>query len=90
MVNNLGKERLEEIEDIKMGDQGTRMWERGEIAWAANSGLICVSVGALIAGITYFKFILVPLMTSYFLVFLVSPVMDVFEHRPMICGCVPK
>jgi hypothetical protein len=88
MVNNLGKELLEEIEDIRMGDQGTRMWERGEIAWAANSGLIVVSCGAALAGIIHFQFILQPLITSYFLVFLVAPVMDIFEHRPMACGCV--
>jgi predicted PurR-regulated permease PerM len=86
MVNNLGKELLEEIEDIRMGDQGTRMWERGEIAWAANSGLIVISCGAALAGIIYFQFILQPLITSYFLVFLVAPVMDIFEHRPMACG----
>jgi hypothetical protein len=50
MVNNIGKEQLAAVEDIKIGGCGTRMWERGEIAWAANNGLIIVCVGLAIQG----------------------------------------
>ena len=88
MVNNMGKEQLANVNEIKMGTMGTRMWERGEIAWAANSGLMIVCTGAIIAGVKHFEFILVPLLTSYFLVFLVAPIMDSFMHRPMVCKYV--
>jgi len=86
MVNNIGKDQLATVANIKMGSMGTRMWERGEIAWAANSGMMVVSTNFILAGCIYFQFMLVPLITAYFLVFLVAPVMDVFEFRPMTCG----
>lgn len=86
MVNNIGKEQLDSVANLEMGSMGTRKWERGEIAWAANSGMMLISTNCILAGCIYFQFILVPLITAYFLVFLVAPVMDVFEFRPMSCG----
>ena len=87
MVNNIGKEQLDSVASLEMGSMGTRKWERGEIAWAANSGMMVITANLILAGFIYFQFVLVPLITSYFLVFLVAPVMDVFEFRPMSCGC---
>jgi len=86
MVNNIGKEQLDSVASLEMGSMGTRKWERGEIAWAANSGMMVITANLILAGFIYFQFVLVPLITSYFLVFLVAPVMDVFEFRPMSCG----
>jgi predicted PurR-regulated permease PerM len=83
MVNNIGKEQLASVEDIKIGGCGTRMWERGEIAWAANNGLIIVCVGLAIQGCIYFQGFLQPLVVAYFLVFFVTPIMDIFMHRPI-------
>ena len=83
MVNNIGKEQLKVVDDIKVGGCGTRMWERGEIAWAANNGLIIVCCGLGIQGAIYFAGFLVALIVAYFLVFFVTPIMDVFMHRPI-------
>ena len=83
MVNNIGKEQLKNVEDIKVGGCGTRMWERGEIAWAANNGLIVVCCGLGIQGAIYFQGFLVALIVAYFLVFFVTPIMDIFMHRPI-------
>jgi AI-2 transport protein TqsA len=59
------------------------MWERGEIAWAANNGLIIVCSGIGIKGAIYFRDFLVAMTVAYFLVFFVTPIMDVFMHRPI-------
>lgn len=83
MVNNIGKEQLKKVEEIKVGGCGTRMWERGEIAWAANNGLIIVCGGLGIQGAIYFRGFLVALIVAYFLVFFVTPIMDIFMHRPI-------
>ena len=90
MVNHIGMDTLEEIADIELGSQGTRKWSRGEIHWSANTGLILISIGVVIAGLSYFSYILVPLMLAYFLTFLVSPIMNLLEHRPLKNGkCDP-
>ena len=67
------------MDQIKIGAKGTRMWSRGEILWAANTGLIITSGGVILAGLIDFKFILVPLMIAYFFVFLFAPIMDLFN-----------
>ena len=67
---------------------GTRMWTRGGIIWGANTGLILIVTGMGTGALIFFQFILIPVMLSYFFVFLVAPLMDLFEHRPMQCGCV--
>ena len=88
MINNIGKEQLEQLQDVRPGAMGTRMWTRGQIIWGANTGLILITVGMACAGLVFFEFILIPVMLSYFFVFLVAPLMDLFEHRPLECGCV--
>ena len=90
MVNHIGMDALEEVAEIELGSQGTRKWSRGEIHWAANTGLILISIGVAIAGLVEFKYILVPLMLAYFITFLVAPIMNVLEHRPLKNGkCDP-
>jgi Ca2+-binding EF-hand superfamily protein len=90
MVNHIGMDAIEEIAEIELGSQGTRKWSRGEIHWAANTGLILISIGVAIAGLVEFKYILVPLMLAYFITFLVAPIMNLLEHRPLKNGkCDP-
>lgn len=71
-------------ESIKMGAAGTRAWSRGDIVWAANNALIVIATGQIVALIMYFQFILVPLTLAYFFCFLVSPILNTFEFRPII------
>ena len=56
--------------------------------WAANTGMIIVSIGVMISALLYFKFMLVPLTSAYFFVFLFSPIMNVLMFRPVECGPV--
>ena len=72
-------DQLDVMDQIQIGAKGTRMWSRGEILWAANTGLIITSGGVILAGLIDFKFILVPLMIAYFFVFLFAPIMDFFN-----------
>jgi predicted PurR-regulated permease PerM/Ca2+-binding EF-hand superfamily protein len=85
MFHHISMDDLAAVDDIQIGALGTRMWSRGEILWAANTGLLLISSGVVIAGIVHFQFILVPLSVSYFMVFLLSPIMSLFEHRPIRC-----
>jgi len=86
MFHNISMDQLDAVNEIKIGSLGTRMWSRGEILWAANTGLLLVSAGVIMTFIIYFNFILVPLTISYFMVFLVAPILSLFEHRPIKCG----
>eukprot|EP01046_Picozoa_sp_COSAG06_P115963 COSAG06_NODE_62915_length_263_cov_1.914634_1_plen_78_part_10 len=63
---------------------GTRMWSRGEVAWSINSCLIISATCNIIYGMIYFQFLLVPLFISYFLTFLMAPLMTLFEARPCV------
>jgi AI-2 transport protein TqsA len=80
MVLHIDAEALDVLDQIQIGGLGTRMWGRGEILWAANTGLLLTSGGVLLAGLIYFNFMLVPLTISYFMVFLFAPIMDFFNH----------
>jgi AI-2 transport protein TqsA len=85
MAKHLDDEQLEMASSIKPGASGTSRWNRGEIVWAANKGIITVVVGMGIQIAIYFNFILVPLSMAYFLMFLVAPLMNAFEFRPLEC-----
>lgn len=73
---------------------GTKMWDRGQIVWSANNNIILITVGVFTTIFVYFKFILVPLMLSYFMTYLLAPLMDLFELRPYTFKgktcCTPK
>jgi len=84
MASNLDAEQLEMASAVKPGGSGTRRWTRGEIVWAANKGIITIVTGMNIAACIYFRFILVPLSMAYFLMFLVAPLMNAFEFRPLV------
>ena len=86
MVSKLTEEQLGAVDDLELGSQGTSKWARGDIAWAANTGLLVITVGIFTMVLIFFEFILVPLILSYFFCFLYAPVMDLFEHRPVLCG----
>jgi hypothetical protein len=88
MVSSLTDQQLEAVDDLELGACGTSKWARGEIAWAANCGLLVICIGIFTNVLLFFEFVLVPLTLAYFLTFLYAPVMDLFEHRPVECGCV--
>ena len=88
MIHNIGEEVLERVQEVEAGAMGTKMWSRGEIIWAANTGLIVIATLVGVAFLVNFDWILVPLLTSYFFTFLSAPIMDLLEHRPLECGCV--
>eukprot|EP01052_Picozoa_sp_SAG31_P032330 SAG31_NODE_3534_length_4148_cov_982.321067_5_plen_554_part_00 len=88
MVEKLTPEQLAAVDDLELGSQGTSKWARGEIAWACNTGMIVITCGIITYVLLFFEFILVPLVMSYFMCFLYAPVMDLFEHRPVMCGPV--
>eukprot|EP01043_Picozoa_sp_COSAG02_P034958 COSAG02_NODE_2475_length_8735_cov_5.368110_3_plen_162_part_00 len=67
-----------------MGAAGTRAWSRGDIVWAANNALIVIATGQIVALIMYFQFILVPFTLAYFFCFLVAPILNTLEFRPII------
>jgi len=85
MSSNLDTEQLEMAAAVKPGASGTKRWNRGEIVWAANSGIAVVNVGMCVSLAWFFDFILVPLSMAYFLEFLVAPLMNAFEFRPLKC-----
>ena len=87
MIHNIGEEVLERVQEVEAGAMGTKMWSRGEIIWAANTGLIVIATLVGVAFLVNFDWILVPLLTSYFFTFLSAPIMDLLEHRPLECGC---
>ena len=53
--------------------------------WAENSSIIISVVGAFTAVLMYFQFILVPLTTAYFFLFLATPIINLCEFRPINC-----
>ena len=82
----LTPEQLSMCGEVKLGAHGTRAWSRGMIVWGANNGLIVITTGLVIAILVYFEFVLVPLTCAYFLTFLVSPLMNAMEYRPLVLG----
>lgn len=81
-MKHIGDEMREVADNIKMGAMGTTRWDGDSILWCGNNVLIMIAISVVVVGLMYFNFILVPLTTSYFLTFLLSPVMDLFESRP--------
>jgi len=86
MWDSLDEEQLEAANSVKPGLMGTSSWKRGSIVWSANSCIIICVVGMGIALVVVFEFILVPLTTAYFFVFLAAPFMNFFEFRPIECS----
>jgi predicted PurR-regulated permease PerM len=83
MVNMYDPQLLEEASETPLGAAGTKAWMRGEILWCANNNFIVISTGVCIVGLVKFQFILVPLTLAYFMTFLLIPIMNLFEQRPL-------
>jgi len=81
-MKHIGDEMREVADSIQMGAMGTTRWTGDQILWCGNNALIMIAISVCVVGMMYFDFILVPLTTSYFLTFLLSPLMDLFESRP--------
>ena len=94
MCNTYDADLISEVADVPVGSMGTRAWARGEILWSCNSNLIVCCTGIFTAVLVYFQFILVPLTLAYFMTFLLVPLMNVFEQRPLLVRgkscCEPK
>lgn len=84
MLEQFSEAEIREASAIEIGNMGTRMWSRGEVAWSINTCLIISAGCNILYGILYFQFILVPLFISYFLTFLMAPVMSLLETRPCV------
>lgn len=69
------------------GNSGTRWRSAGDVLWLIQYFAIVlatVAIGVVLVGL---RFILVPLVMSYFVTFLLAPLADVFVRRPHpICG----
>lgn len=83
MLKTYDAEMIQEAADTPIGAQGTRAWDRGEILWSCNSNIIVACCGVATAILVYFQFILVPLTLAYFMTFLLVPLLNVFEQRPL-------
>ena len=83
MVKTYDAQLLKEASETPLGAMGTRAWARGEILWSANNNLIVIAVGVLIVGLKEFQFVLIPLTLAYFMTFLLVPIMNLFEQRPL-------
>lgn len=63
-------------------------------ALSATHDPLCTGIAVITAILVRFSFILVPLTLAYFITFLLVPLMNVFEQRPLKCGkkemCAPK
>ena len=88
IVHNISKDQLDKLEHVQLGACGTRRWSRGEVVWAANTGLIICSIGIFLFALFYFDFMLIPLTSAYFFVFLFSPIMNTLMFRPLECGSI--
>jgi Ca2+-binding EF-hand superfamily protein len=84
MLEQFSENEIRDASSMEIGNMGTRMWSRGEIGWSINSCLIISATCNIIYGMIYFKFLLVPLFISYFLTFLMAPLMTLFEARPCV------
>lgn len=74
------------IATTKTGFGGTTWRNHANIAWLSCSCLLIIAAAVLIVGFVYFTYILVPLMMGWFLTFLIGPIVDVLEQRPLVCG----
>ncbi len=70
----------------KAGYGGTTWRKHANIAWLSCSCLIIIAGAVLVYGFVYFEHILVPLTMGWFLTFLIGPIVDLLEQRPLVCG----
>jgi len=90
MVHTYDDDMISSAAMVAIGNLGTRMWQRGEIIWSINNNIIIIVASVFISILVHFDFILVPLTLAYFVVFLLNPVMVMFEMRPYKGKCTPK
>jgi hypothetical protein len=71
----------------RQGTLGTRWRPVGNVLWLVQLFTIVLVTVAVLAACVALKFILVPLTLAYFITFLLAPLIDLFERRPLrICG----
>ncbi len=57
----------------------------GRLLWISHLCLLGLACAAMLACSVYLSFILVPLAVSYFLTFLLQPVVRLLTQRPLVC-----
>ena len=57
------------------------------VMWTVQTSLILIQLVAMGAAMIYLRFVFVPLMMAYFLIFLMAPILDLLETRPYACPC---
>ena len=57
----------------------------GRLLWISHLCLLGLACAAILACSVYLSFILVPLAVSYFLTFLLQPVVKLLTQRPLVC-----
>ena len=81
-----GEYSFASVADAKVGYGGTTWRKHANIAWISCTCLIIIASAVMIVATVYFSYILVPLMMAWFLTFLVGPIVDLLEQRPLICA----
>lgn len=58
----------------------------GDVLWTTHAAHLVMATVVVGAALVYLRFVLVPLLMSYFAIFLIGPVMDLMEFRPYQMG----
>lgn len=58
----------------------------GDVLWTTHAAHLLMATVIVGAALVYLRFVLVPLLMSYFAIFLIGPVMDLLEYRPYQMG----
>lgn len=58
----------------------------GDVLWTTHAAHLLMATVVVGAALVYLRFVLVPLLMSYFAIFLIGPVMDLLEFRPYQMG----
>jgi predicted PurR-regulated permease PerM len=67
------------------GDLGSTWRSAGDVLWLIQYFVIVLSIGGIGVVVVGMRFILVPLVSAYFVTFLLAPLLSVFERRPLMC-----
>lgn len=67
------------------GSLGSTRRNAGDVLWLIQYFVIVLSIGGIGVVVVGMKFILVPLVSAYFVTFLLAPLLSAFERRPVAC-----
>lgn len=72
-------------DDAKPEGEEERVASKGPIVvmWTVQTSMILCTTIMVGYAMIYLKFVMVPLLMAYFLIFLMAPILDIMEKRPM-------